>query len=102
MPLRPKSPRPQPLDRERAETIALAALVFLAEDAGRLGRFLALTGIGPAELKGGADTAAVQVAVLDHLLADESLLLTFAANAGQPAQMIGMARQLLDNCPGEG
>lgn len=93
-------PKAKPLDRERAETIALAALVFLAEDAGRLGRFLALTGIGPAELKGGADTATVQVAVLDHLLSDESMLLTFAANAGLPAQMIAMARQILDGRPG--
>lgn len=89
------------LDRDRAETIALAGLVFLAEDAQRLGRFLALTGIGPAELKAGAEQPAVLGAVLDHLLSDETLLLTFAANAGLPAQMIAMAKQALAGA-GEG
>jgi hypothetical protein len=82
-------------DRDKAETIALAGLVFLAEDAQRLGRFLALTGIGPAELKAGAEQPAVLGAVLDHLLGDETLLLTFAANAGLPAQMISMAKEAL-------
>lgn len=89
-------PRPKPLDRERAETIALAALAFLAEDAGRLGRFLALTGIGPGELRAGAGQPQVMAAVLDHLLSDEGQLLAFAANAGLPVQMVAMARQVID------
>jgi hypothetical protein len=87
--------RPKPLDRDRADATALAALAFLAEDAQRLGRFLALTGIGPAELKAGAGSPEVLGAVLDHLLGDETLLLTFVANAGLPAEMIAMARQVI-------
>ncbi len=94
-------PRPKPLDRERAETIALAALAYLAEDAGRLGRFLALTGIGPADLRAGAGQPAVMGAVLDHLLGDEGELMAFAANAGLPVQMVVMARQLFAAGQGE-
>ena len=39
------------MDQEEAEAIALSALAFLAEEPERLGRFLALTGMGPAELR---------------------------------------------------
>jgi hypothetical protein len=45
-----KRPRTS-LDLEAAETIAIAGLAFLAEDARRLGRFLAETGVGPEELR---------------------------------------------------
>ncbi|MBA4171244.1 MAG: DUF3572 domain-containing protein [Hyphomicrobium sp.] len=83
------------LDLEGAETIALKALTFLAEDMPRLGRFLALTGIGPSELAAGAATAGMQAAVLDHLLSDESLLLVFSAQAGLQPQQIGYAHALL-------
>ena len=33
--------------RETAEALAIAALTFIAEEPERLGRFLALSGIGP-------------------------------------------------------
>jgi hypothetical protein len=36
---------------EAAQALALRALAFLAEDPERLGRFLALSGMGPAELR---------------------------------------------------
>lgn len=84
-----------PLDIDGAEAIALAALGFLAADVARLGRFLALTGIGPDELRAAAGTASLQAAVLDHLLADESLLLVFSSEAGVEAQRIGFAHALL-------
>ncbi len=87
--------KPKPLDVDGAAAIALDALRFLAADAARLGRFLSLTGIGPAELRAHAGTAGLQSAVLDHLLADESLLLVFAAEAGVEPQRIGFAHALL-------
>lgn len=87
--------KPPALDIEGAETIAIQALAFLAEDMPRLGRFLALTGIGPTELAAGASTAEMQAAVLDHLLCDESLLLVFAASAGLPPERVGYAHALL-------
>ena len=58
---------------ENAEAIGLAALVFLTEDEDRLGRFLSETGLSPDDLRASAGTREGLVAVLDHLLADESL-----------------------------
>ena len=37
------------LTQEAAEELAIQALTFIAGDSERLGRFLAITGIGPAE-----------------------------------------------------
>jgi hypothetical protein len=87
------------MDTDQAETIALTALGFLAEDGQRLGRFLALTGLGPAELKAEAGSARVLAAVLDHLLHDESLLLTFTANHGVAPETIAPAQALLESLP---
>lgn len=80
---------------DAAERLALQGLAFLASDAQRLGRFLALTGIGPAELRNWESNPALQSAVLDHLLGDESLLLVFAAEAGLPPEQVAPAQQLL-------
>ena len=49
---------------EDAEIIALKGLDYLAQDADRLGRFIALTGIGPAQLRAEANTPAVLAGVL--------------------------------------
>ena len=87
--------RAPPLDSEAAATIALAGLRFLAEDTDRLGRFLLATGIGPAELRSRAGDPALLGAVLDHLLADESLLLVFAAETGLAPESIAPAQALL-------
>ena len=40
--------------RETAEALAIAALTFIAEEPERLGRFLALSGIGPESLRAAA------------------------------------------------
>lgn len=80
---------------EEAATLALAGLTFLAEDTARLGRFLALTGIGPEELRAVADAPETLVAVLDHLLGDESLLLVFSAAKGIAPETVEPARTAL-------
>ncbi len=69
-------------DLDAAERMGIAALGFLAEDASRLGHFLALTGLGPAELMAEAGSPRMLAAVLEHMLGDEALLLAFAANHG--------------------
>jgi Protein of unknown function (DUF3572) len=84
------------MDAEQAETIALSALAFLAGDIGRLGRFLALTGIGPGELKAEARTPEVLAAVLNHLLQDESLLLVFCAQDNIAPELIAPAHTCLE------
>ena len=84
------------MDVDQAEAIAVSALAFLAQDIQRLGRFLALTGIGPAELRKEARTPRVLAAVLDHLSHDESLLLAFAATGGIAPQHIAAAQRVLE------
>lgn len=80
---------------EDAQTLGLTALGFLAEDAPRLGRFLALTGIGPDRLRNAADAPETLLAVFDHLLGDESLLLLFAASRGVAPETLAPAREAL-------
>ena len=80
-----------PLTKEVAEGLAIQALTFIAGDGERLGRFLAVTGIGPAEIRAAAREPGFLIGVLDHLAADERLLSDFAAEAGVDPSDIGKA-----------
>lgn len=74
--------------RDAADALAITALSFLAADPERLGRFLALTGIGPGELRAAARDEGFLAGVLDHFCGDERLLLDFArANDIEPAEI---------------
>lgn len=85
------------MTEETAGTIALQALTFLLGDAHHLNRFMSLTGLAADDLRAGAETRELQVAVLDHILSDESLLLAFcqehrvAPETMAPAQAVLMA-----------
>src|SRR5258705_10938678 len=75
-----------------AEDLAIAALGFIAGEPERLGRFLAMTGIGPDSIRAAAREPQFLLGVLDHLAADEPLLLAFAAgNASEPRQELKVA-----------
>ena len=89
--------KPSTKNIESAEIIALQALDFLAQEPDRLGRFVALTGIGPAQLRAEAGTPAILAAVLDHLLGDESLLLVFTSLHTLSPDSIAPAREALSN-----
>jgi hypothetical protein len=81
--------------RERAESLAIAALAFIAAQPDRLGRFLAATGIGPADIRIAAREPLFLAGVIGHIAADEKLLLAFAAeNDVEPAE-IDRARRIL-------
>ena len=67
---------------EAAEALAIQALTFIAGDSERLGRFLAVTGIGPAEIRGVAREPGFLAGVMDHLASDERLLLAFCSETG--------------------
>ena len=84
--------RPKSTCDADAEGLALAALVFLTEDPGRLTRFLGDTGIAPGELAAAAGEPHTLAAVLDFVLADESLLLVFADHAGIDPAAVEPAR----------
>jgi hypothetical protein len=86
--------------KEAATALAVAALSFLAGEAERLERFLALTGLGPQSLRAAAREPGFLLGVLDHVASDETLLLAFAhANEIDP-QEVGRARDALAERPG--
>lgn len=81
--------------RRDDEALAIAALGFIATDPQRLGRFLAITGLGPDNLRAAAGNPGFLVAVLDHLMAEPSDFLVFAENAGLRPEAVEMARHRL-------
>jgi Protein of unknown function (DUF3572) len=81
--------------REAAEALALQGLTFLAGDATRLTQFLTSTGVDPGDLSDWTGNPGIQVAVLDFLLSDESLLLVFAAEAGVKPEEVWPAQAVL-------
>jgi hypothetical protein len=82
----------QPVD---AENVAIQALSFLAADPARLGRFLAMTGIGPDDIRAAARDKGFLAGVLDHLADDESAMLAFAQEIGLAPDLIARARAAL-------
>ncbi len=80
---------------EWAEALALQALAFIAADPEALERFLALTGLGPDQLRSSLTEPAFLIALLDYVLSDEPLLLSFAANIQTRPEDIDKARQIL-------
>jgi Protein of unknown function (DUF3572) len=90
-----------PLTEDAAEGLAIQALTFIAGDAERLGRFLAITGIGPNEIRAAAHESGFLIGVLDHLAGDERLLAAFAAEAGIDPPDVERARAALGGTPWE-
>ncbi len=86
---------------DRAESIGVSALLFLASDTERLVKFLTLTGVEPSELRAESRSPHMLAAVLDYLLQDESLLLVFAASDGVPPEEIAPAKRALAEMAGE-
>jgi hypothetical protein len=82
-----------------AESLAVRALSFLAAEPGRLGAFLAETGLGPENVRAAASTPGFLPAVLDHLIADEALLLDFAAEHNLDPAAVVKARSVLPGAP---
>lgn len=84
---------------DQAETVALQALAWIAEDPDRLGSLLAETGLAPEEIRSQAANPAFLGGVLDFLLGDEAALLAFCAEASLEPTWPARARQSL---PGGG
>jgi hypothetical protein len=72
-----------------AEELAIAALGFIAAEPERLGRFLAVTGIGPDSIRQAAREPHFLAGVLEHIAGDERMLMAFAAEiAIDPSDVI--------------
>ena len=87
------------ITRKIAETLAIRALGFMASDPERLGTFLAATGIGPEMIRQAAADPAFLAGVLDHVAADEPLLLAVADHAEVAPQDIEHAQAVLSGRP---
>ena len=83
------------MNQDAAQTIALLALSFLAEDEDRLGRFMGWTGLGPDDVRKAATNLDLLGGVLDYLLTHEPLLVEFAENANIAPEDPVRARQAL-------
>ncbi len=78
-----------------AEALAARALAWMAGDADLIGGFLAASGAGPAELRASAADPDFLGFVLDHVLADETRLLSFASAEGVRPELVSRARTAL-------
>ncbi len=82
---------------ELAEAIALQAVAFLAGDDAYLTDFLSRTGISRDTLADSVESRDFLSGVLDHFLADESLLLAFCGNADIDPSEVWPARLALSS-----
>jgi hypothetical protein len=89
------------LTQEAAEGLAIQALTFIAGDSERLGRFLAVTGIGPAEIRAASREPGFLAGVLQYLASDERLAAAFAAEAGLDPADLAKAHVTLGGEPWE-
>ena len=87
------------ITRKIAEKLAIQALGYLAGHPERLGHFLAATGIGPEMIRKAAADPSFLAGVLDHVIADEPLLVAVADDAGVTPQDIEHAQAVLSGRP---
>ena len=78
-------------DAESDDSIAIAALNFLASDGKRLEQFLSMTGLGPHNLRRAASDPNFLRSVIEYVAGDEPLLLAFAAEAELDPAAVGRA-----------
>jgi len=83
------------MTRELAETVAIQELSFIAQEPEQLGRFLALSGLGPDSIREAAREPNFLAGVLDHLAGDEKLLLAFAEQNEVDPELVLRARDIL-------
>lgn len=74
-------------------TIALLVIGWIVAEAGRVERFLGLTGLDADQLRGGLGDAAVLGAALDFLLTHEADLRACAEAISERPESIVLARQ---------
>jgi hypothetical protein len=91
----PFAPRRTRLTPADAETLAIAALSFLAAEPERLAQFADATGHTLATIRAEANSQHFLAGVLDFLMSGESLLLVFAGHQGVTPPDIAAARQAL-------
>ena len=84
-----------PYSHETAEMLVVQAFAFVAEDDTRLSGFIGSTGIAVQSIRDAAREPNFLTGVLEHILADENLLIAFADSAGIDPAEVARARQAL-------
>jgi Protein of unknown function (DUF3572) len=93
--MRHSSKARQSVSAEYGRSLAALALSFLAADSERIRRFLDMTGLSPQTLHSAAQDPAFLGSVLEYVLADEELLLHFAADSDVEPEIIMRAHLAL-------
>jgi uncharacterized protein DUF3572 len=88
-------PKAGPVTRETAEKLGVAALGYLAGEPEELGRFLALSGLGPENIRRAASDPAFLSGILEYVTGEERLLVAFAAHVEMAPETIVAAQHLL-------
>jgi hypothetical protein len=83
------------INRETAEALGIQALAYLAGDPERLGRFLALSGLGPETIRAAAHDPRFLAGVLEYIVGDEALLVAFAEHVQAAPEHMAQAQGLL-------
>ena len=81
--------------REVAEIVAIQALSFIAGEPGRLGLFLAETGIGPETLRTAAADPKFLASVLEFVMRDDATVKAFAEVSNLHPTNVAAAHQAL-------
>jgi uncharacterized protein DUF3572 len=89
------------ITRNAAEQVAIRALEYLAADGERLGRFLALSGLGPQTIRTAARDRQFLAGILEYVTGDERLLVAFAATIEIPPEHVVGAHAILAGGPWE-
>ena len=80
---------------EAAAEAAIEALAWLAADESRLERFLAISGLGPENLRKAAAEPRFLAAILDYLASNEALLVYFARDSARSPEEVARAHAVL-------
>lgn len=80
---------------DAAQTLALKALGFLANSEGALDRLMEQSGVDRGTLRERAGDADMLTSLLDFLLADEGLLVSFCEEESIDPRAVHMARHVL-------
>ena len=89
------------ISREAAESLAVQALGYLSGEPERLGRFLALSGLGPETIRAAAGDPQFLAGVLEYVTGDEDLLVAFAQASGVSPDEVMRAQTVLARRPWE-
>lgn len=91
--------KPENAAADAAEMLGIQALTFIAMEPERLGRFLAISGIGPDSLRAAAKDPGFIRGVLDYIMGNEKELMEFTEFLSVEPSAVGQARAALGGTP---